>query len=117
MNRENYLMNKLISLYQKAKTVAKFCWRHFFTLSVTGMVVSVFVQAPVNWEGALLYLCIAVLMDWGKMRLKFSGTNAGHQTFNEMYQAHTKLDNYYASTNPCVPGTGAYHLTNLGRNY
>lgn len=104
-------MNKIINLYQKAKTTAKFVWRYLFTLGIAFMVVSVFVQAPVNWTIAFTHLCIAVFVDWAKMRVKFS---SGCYSAADIHQEYRRREAYYQNNNPCTPGTGAYHLTNLG---
>ncbi len=111
-------MTTFATFFRKSKTTAKFIWRHFFTICVIGMVISVFIQAPVNWKVAFTYFCIAPLIDWAKMRIKLS-SNPCYNSYSaaDFYQDHRRRSEQYEKNNPCVLYSPSYNLSHLGQRY
>jgi hypothetical protein len=99
--------------------VLKFVWRHVFTLSAVGMIIYGIYQGktPII-SGTFIVLGAATLIDWFKMKLKFSSRN--NNSRGQMFESarrnmdSSRFGSSAWATNPAMAGSPANHLYNLG---
>ena len=59
-------MDAIQNVWVKAKKTAKFVGRHIFTLVILSLSMGILIFASLNWKNALIYLGIAITIDWIK---------------------------------------------------
>jgi hypothetical protein len=107
-------MNKLITLYQKAKIVTKFVWRHFFTIVTACLMFSVWLENPIILKNAIITFVITFFLDWAKMRIKLSNNC---YSVADVHQDYRRREACYQKNNPCVLYSPTYNLNHLGQRY
>lgn len=65
-------MDAIQNAWEKTKRTARFVWRHFLTLGVLGILLSVFIEGPLNWKNAFFMVAGAVVLDWAKQFFKLT---------------------------------------------
>jgi hypothetical protein len=59
-------MDSIQNIWDKTRKTAKFVGRHFFTLVILSLSIGILIFASLNWKNALIYLGIAITIDWVK---------------------------------------------------
>lgn len=115
-------IHKLQHALDTSKKVIKFVWRHAFVLADFFIIIQGICEGkkPIL-EGVLLMLAIAFLLDWIKMKIKFSGGayNLAQEQMFESARRNMDSSSFGSSawaTNPAMAGSPANHLYNLGYN-
>ena len=99
-------------IWKNIKKTAKFIWRHFFTLGILGLLLSIFIKDPLNWKNAFYMLCAAIAIDWVKQFIKLTPHSYSNNPFrNESIQPFRK-----EWGNPSLRGTAANFLSNMDSN-
>jgi|GEM_PF-5663860 len=60
------------AFWENAKKTLKFIWRHLFTLGILSILISVFIEGPVNWKNGFVMVITAIFLDWAKQFIKVS---------------------------------------------
>jgi hypothetical protein len=105
-------MNRIQNAWDKTKKTLKFVWRHFFTFGVLGILLSVFVEGPLNWKNAFFMLATSIFLDWVKQFIKLT-PRRGHPHHAEYQSIQPIRDQWWDST---LRGSAANFLSNMDNN-
>lgn len=98
-------MDVIQNIWDKTKKVAKFVGRHFFTLVILFLSIGILIFASLNWKNALIYLGIAIAIDWMKQFGKCTLNGRLHHSHSNSHAISRRtLDD----ENPYILGTSAY---------
>jgi hypothetical protein len=101
------MMKDIQTTWENVKKTVKFMWRHFFTLGILGLLLSIFIKEPLNWKNAFYMTCGAILLDWVKQFIKFTPNPKAHHFHSDSHAVSRNTLNDQWS-NPNVMGTPAY---------
>lgn len=103
--------NKKENIWDKTRKTAKFVGRHFFTLVILFLSIGILIFASLNWKNALIYLGIAITIDWvkqfSKPAFKFH-SRMPYSAYNDISLPLYKRQPW----NPSIIGTSAYASDN-----
>ena len=112
-------MHTVKAAFQKLKTILKFVWRHALTLINAYLGVCAFIEFHhISIKNGLILIIGAALLDWLKMKIKFTaGQNGSYDQMMAYARAEMDSSNFGSSawmSNPMQPGSPANHLSSLG---
>ena len=98
------------------KKIAKFFWRHFFTLGNLAIGFAAFMEGPLNWKNGLYMTIAAAFLDWAKQFIKLTpNSNRRHSS------PHGSVDfNSYNNSdwsNPRIIGSDTYLMNQSRETY
>jgi hypothetical protein len=108
------MMNTTQNIWYKIRKALKFVWRHFFTLFDLSLSINVFIFHELRWKNALIFLSIAVVIDWAKQFMKLMPRRRGR--FNdpfERFAVQPFRDQWWDSS---LRGTPAHFLSHMDSN-
>ena len=105
-------------ILEKAKKTYKFVWRHFFTLAIFAILLSVFIEAPLNWKNAFYMVATSLFLDWANQFIKLTPNARRHSAldFLQLNNSNSRVISVDNDSNPCIVGTSAY-LRHSGNRY
>ena len=96
---------------ENIKKIARFFWRHFFTLGNLAIGFAAFMEGPLNWKNGLYMTIAAAFLDWAKQFIKLTPNPNRHHSTNDQFEPlHVRQP-----WNSSIPGTPAY-LMNIGHD-
>ena len=102
-------MDTIYNIWRKVRRTAQFVWRHFLTLGILGILLSAFIEAPLNWKNAFYMVCVCIFLDWVKQFGKFKlNSRMPYSVCNDPSLPLYKRQPW----NPSIMGTGAYASDN-----
>ncbi len=115
-------MQLLKDIFQQAKTVLKFVWRHFFSLINGYIGLSVLLTThSISIKNGIMLMIGAAVLDWVKMKFKpINGHNPAYDQMMAYARSEMDSSNFGSSAwmaSPVQPGSPANHLSNLGNDY
>jgi len=104
-------MDAIQNIWDKTKKTAKFVWRHFFTLVILSLSIGILIFASLNWKNALIYLGIAITIDWVKQFSKPTFKLHSRMPYSSYNDISLPL-HIREPWNPSFMGTSAYESDN-----
>lgn len=104
-------MDAIQNIWSNAKKTAKFVWRHFFTLGILGILISAFIEAPLNWRNAFFMIATSIFLDWVKQFSKPVFKLHSRMPYSSYDDVHLPLHTRQP-LNPTFMGTSSYASDN-----
>ena len=107
-------MDSIQTIWDKTKKTAQFVGRHFFTLAIVGILISAFIEAPLNWRNAFFMITTSIFLDWVKQFIKPNfklHSRMPYSSYDDISLPLYKRQPW----NPSIIGTSAYESDNYPR--